>query len=275
MQGLKMMPRKCSHPLCDQVFMVSQSDYLTKFHGSFCKSDYDMKIARSFNFEKDPRFKPAQEKKDKKCLDMVSSEKMEGSGMEAGEQKSNLKNEENIKETDTKALSIKKEETKSEWKDTTQIQSLKQETTQEQELNIMPTKKTESPSESFGLQKINNDNFKPKETTMQEIERINSERSMTTDSEGTHSSGSNHLSTVLKEEKENSIQSLNESSKLLLGFAKSLVKGKTDDFGEVLQKPAAHDIDAALKCVEGVRNIQKTKLDFLKFSRELQKDLNK
>lgn len=270
---MKMIPRKCSHPLCDQVFMVSTADFLTKFHASYCKQDFEAKNAKGFNFDKDPRCKTAQEKKDKKCLDMVNSEKMEGSGMEAGEHQNKLKEEKNSIESETEVLNRSKSVESENLSKSSEILKQEKETETGPKQTIIKTEKVISEEKLHGESSIEKDNLPTKGNTMNETSQLSVPESMRTDSEESHSEESNHLSTVLNVEKENSIQSLNESSKLLLGFAKSLIKGKTDDEGEFIQKPMVSDVGMALQCVEGIRNIQKTKLDFLKFSRELQKEM--
>lgn len=105
--------------------------------------------------------------------------------------------------------------------------------------------------------------------TAQTRKAIMQEGSLTIEEQIPHEDSST-LSGVLKRERSSSVQELNKSSKLLVGLAKNLLQGKIDEeTGEVIIKPNINEIDSALRLLEGARNIQKTKLDFLKFGKDL------
>lgn len=77
--------------------------------------------------------------------------------------------------------------------------------------------------------------------------------------------------TLLKEENSGSIKLLDDSARQLIGYANQLATPKTkcDETGEILQRGPSHAIMDAVKCLEASRNAMKTKLDYLKFGREL------
>lgn len=269
--NIKMIPRKCAHPLCDQVFKASTSDLITKFHARFCQEDYEAKVKKGFIFENDARFYVAAKTKEKKCLDMVNSEKMEESGIVAGELQSNQKEEEksNVKESEAQK-SYKQEEI--EKRNNLQIQKLEKESLSEIEKDTTQTKSEKTPTELSAEEETRNGPMNTKELTTQNTSQLSSPELMKTDSRGNHSEESNHLSMALKEEKDSSIKTLNESSKLLLELAKSMTVNTLDEEGKPIKKPSITEIDQVSKLLDGARNIQKTKLDFLKFAKDLQKD---
>lgn len=78
------------------------------------------------------------------------------------------------------------------------------------------------------------------------------------------------LSEQLKREQSNSIQLLNDTSKHLMLLAKQSAQPKVAmDTGEILIKAHSHDVDTAIRCLAELRNVMKTKLDYLRFSNEL------
>ena len=83
------------------------------------------------------------------------------------------------------------------------------------------------------------------------------------------------LSKPLSEEKLVSVNLLNDSTKHLIMLAKSATSlmRVDDETGEVLIRPAAQDIDVAIKALSEARNIMKIKLDYLKFGKELITDM--
>lgn len=268
-----MIPRKCAHPLCNQVFRVHFSDFLTKFHAAYCKEDYQLKTIKNYNFEKDPSYKKIQEEKEKKCLSMVNSEKMGGSGMVAGERPNSLKEESSkINSENAAQKSFKQEEI--ETRNTLQILRLEKETFKSKEIDTMPIKSEKIQEGPIGVRTIETDQMKDKELTTMKTNLPSSPESLKTDSSEIPSLESSQLSTVLEKEKVSSIETLNELSKPLLGYVKSAIQSRIDDNGDFIKTPSTIEMDTILRCAEAARNMQKTKLDYLKFSKDLLSDKN-
>jgi hypothetical protein len=75
-------------------------------------------------------------------------------------------------------------------------------------------------------------------------------------------SGFSEISNALNEEKSSSIQLLNDSTQQLMTLAKDLTKKNKEGV-------PAYNIDVAVKCLSEVRSTLKTKLEYLKFAKEL------
>lgn len=84
---------------------------------------------------------------------------------------------------------------------------------------------------------------------------------------------SNRLLTLLNEENKGSIQQLNHCAEQLISYAEQLAAPRTKDDIEngVIRSAPSHNIIEAAKCLEMARNAFKTKLDFLKFGKDLLK----
>ncbi len=80
---------------------------------------------------------------------------------------------------------------------------------------------------------------------------------------------SNQIFNRMREENLNSIDLLKNSTKQLIDYSKRLARPRTDDDGEIIQDVGADRIMMAAKCLDNARNMMKTKLDFLRFSKSL------
>ncbi len=105
---------------------------------------------------------------------------------------------------------------------------------------------------------------------MQETKKNNETKLTSEGGELTQQSDSSRQSLILHQEKSSSLKLLNDSAEHLQDLAKSLAKPrKTDENGEVIQRCPTHEIEVAIRCLTEARNIMKTKLDFLKFGKDL------
>lgn len=125
-----------------------------------------------------------------------------------------------------------------------------------------------------GAKKIKTEKTKIKGSVMQELKKPNDQKFTPTVSAETQPADSKHLLTVLDEEKSGSLKLLNDSAKHLMDLANSLAKPTrtAEDSGEILQRAPSQNIDMAIKCFGELRNVMKTKLDYLKFGKELMDD---
>lgn len=101
---------------------------------------------------------------------------------------------------------------------------------------------------------------KTKEKDMHDSKKPNEERSMQTASKETPQSGSKNLSTVLETERLSSMTLLNDSAKSLMDLAKDHLGGENS----IKKDPAL-----AIRALGELRNVMKTKLDYLKFGNEI------
>lgn len=135
------------------------------------------------------------------------------------------------------------------------------------------TKKIESSAikeEVNGERKIESENVSNKGNGMPEIKKENSQKSLSADVITTPQLDSSRLLTVLNEERLGSIRQLNNINDQLIGYAKSLAKPATiADDGEVIKRSSTPDLELAIKCLTESRNVMKTKLDYMKFGKEL------
>lgn len=97
------------------------------------------------------------------------------------------------------------------------------------------------------------------------------EKSEIEETEETQLVGYSEYSESLQGEKESSLELLNNSAKHLIDLSKSISSASIVDqvSGDVIRKCSAHEIDVAIKALEGARQIMKTKLEFLKFGKEI------
>jgi len=107
------------------------------------------------------------------------------------------------------------------------------------------------------------------ESTTKETDRANLEKSSLVGADETQSSALIPSSEIIKKENSNSIQLLNSSAEHLLDLAKSMATPRKDDEGEVIQKAPTHYVETSIKCLQELRGIMKTKLEYLKFAKEL------
>lgn len=104
---------------------------------------------------------------------------------------------------------------------------------------------------------------------MQKTEVITSPKKKSEENGETQQLDSLALYKKLDEENVGSVKQLNNSIKTLVGMAQRLAEGMTDEEGQVIRKPTHFEVDQVLKCLEGARNVAKTKLDYLKFAKEI------
>lgn len=271
MNTYELEARPCANPKCAQVFKVLKTDTKSLFHSEFCrelhekKSDFKSKFSPS-----DRRLEQFKKQKEELCQNMETSVVTVEYGTAAGERRSKSLLE-NLRprvrnQVENIALKIMREKELPDYP----IQSEGKESGSIVESTITPTKRPEIKSAMNGESTTKNVNFKPKETIMQETEKTKNERSLKTDSEETHSSVSNHLSMALEEERSGSIQYLNTAGKHLLDLAEGLVAPtRRDEDGEAVQRAPSQNIDMGIKALSEFRNMMKTKLDFMKFGKEL------
>lgn len=106
------------------------------------------------------------------------------------------------------------------------------------------------------------------ENDMKETRKRNEGKSMTTDSSEIQPSGSNQLSTVLREERLNSMKLLDDTTKQLKNLSDSLLRSMSDEEGE-FRKPSHSEIDLGVQVLSEIRSNLRLKLDYLKFGKEL------
>jgi len=129
-------------------------------------------------------------------------------------------------------------------------------------------KKSENENRNI-TQKIENEPIKTKGNGMQETENENSKKSKNDEGEMIPQSDCTQLPIVLERERSSSIQLLNDSSQHLMKLAKSLANPRTDEEGGIIQHAPAHNVDTSIKCLSELRNIMKTKLEYLKFANDI------
>jgi hypothetical protein len=271
----ELIARPCANPSCPKVFKVLESDTKSLYHSEFCREGH-LEQAGKAKYH-NPHNKvlaemAAQKRKKELCQSMEKSVVTVKSGTEHGEVLKNLKNEKESHANERPVPNGEKKQIAGAENVSKRIQLSEKEKIFTPEIittNLNQNVMSEGP---IGEDKTEKRLSHIKGNTMQETKKESGLVSTKTDSNESPLEVSKTLSIVLNEEKENSIQSLNESSKLLVAFARSLIKGKVDDQGEFIQKPNFSDVDLALKCAEGARNIQKTKLDFLKFGFDIAKE---
>lgn len=110
-----------------------------------------------------------------------------------------------------------------------------------------------------------------KGNTMQKTESNNSTELSKQGTGQTQLSGSQELSTLLNEERSGSINLLQDTSEHLINLGHSVAQVVYDDDDEIIRKPAAHEVDQAIKCFSAANELMKTKLEHLKFAKELLK----
>ncbi len=110
--------------------------------------------------------------------------------------------------------------------------------------------------------------MQPNEHTTSETEKTNLEKSSPTVENETPSSDSTALSNVISEERSSSIELLNNSANHLLDLAKSMSAPRNDDCGAQIQRAQNFQVETSIKCLQELRGIMKTKLEYLKFARE-------
>lgn len=262
----KMIPKKCFHPFCDQVFKIAVNDFKTKFHSIPCSIDYREKEAKRVDLKNDPRIELANERKHQKCLDMVNKEKMEESGMEDGEQSSRSKLESRSEEKSLRLQENPINARPEELGNVNEIQKPSSEIRPTQETTTIKTKNSPMIEKEYGEKTIGSDTLNHNEITTSAQSKTSEERSMPVGSSVTHSTEPTQLFNLLKEERSNSIQELNESSTLLVSFAKTAKENLKD------RSPLKAEMDLVIKALEGARNIQKTKLEYLKFGLDISKN---
>jgi hypothetical protein len=273
--NFELIARPCVNPSCSKVFKVLASDTKSLYHSEFCREGHLEQAGKAKYHNphnRDLAEIAAQKRKKELCQSMEKSVVTVKSGMEHGEVLKNLKNEKENQVRERPVQSGEKKLIAGAENDSKRIQLSEKEKIFTPEIITTNLKQNIMSEEQTGEGKTVKELSPTRGNTMQETKKESGLVSTKTGSSENLLEDSKALSTVLKEEKENSIQSLNESSKLLVAFARSLIKGKVDDQGDFIQKPNFSDVDLALKCAEGARNIQKTKLDFLKFGFDISKD---
>lgn len=266
-----LVPRGCSNPRCSQVFKVLESDKKTTFCSDLCKTSIQGNPLYKDKWNpRDRRLAEIKKRKEEKCQNMEKSEMTVESGPVGGEPQSKSLPEKLAQKAEDQRRNIALKTMKESVSPGRTIPTSAGSPTRDPKQIIMPTKKTESPSESFGLKKISNDNFKPKETTMQETMPTNVEKSTPIASSEILPLDSNHLSTALETERQSSMQSLNIAGEFLLNLAESHAKGlKRDEDGDIVSRPSVASEQVVIKALSEFRNVMNTKLSFMKFGKEL------
>lgn len=134
---------------------------------------------------------------------------------------------------------------------------------------IMTTENTTIKNESNGAKKTESSNGPQIESGIQETAENAPIVIKSTNAEKTQQSDFTALSETLKAENESSIQLLSNTAKRLIDYADQLAAPRKVDDGEIIQRSATHELDIAVKCLSEARNVMKTKLEFLKFGKEL------
>jgi hypothetical protein len=134
-----------------------------------------------------------------------------------------------------------------------------------------PTEIITLPEESNGERKTVNTATKPTESDTNESKSLSVPKSTPTDLSETQSTASTDLSNALREENQGSLKQLNDAAAHLLNIATTLAAPTkvAEDNGEVIQRAPTHNVETAIKALDGFRNVMKIKLDFLKFGKDL------
>jgi hypothetical protein len=77
------------------------------------------------------------------------------------------------------------------------------------------------------------------------------------------------LSSSLKRERLSSMKLLDDTALHLRDLALQMAEIKKDDEGNIIQRAQAHNVQTAVMCLTELRNVMKTKLEFLRLGKEL------
>lgn len=138
---------------------------------------------------------------------------------------------------------------------------------------IMTKKKSENEnlitSERTGIESMNT-----KETTTTKTDTNNYPASLSEENNVTQPLASRPLLDNLKGESLTSMQLLKDSTHKLIGYADKLSRPMMDSEQQiVVRESPAENTKEAVKCLEAARNMMKTRLEFMRFGRELAKDI--
>ena len=108
--------------------------------------------------------------------------------------------------------------------------------------------------------------MKNKETTTEETETKDLRLFTEEGSAEIPQEASKTLLGIFLKERKSSVKFLNESAEHLLNLAESLADSSQE---KPNQKPSQYQVEMQVKCLLGANDIMKTKLDYIKFGREL------
>lgn len=175
------------------------------------------------------------------------------------------------KKSTTSPVKLKTVKTKSENKSTTPTLPLKSKSSIVEKRVIGPTPKKKNSDAKNTDKKIENHIMQTKGNIMPTTETTNSEKSLNAGTSTTPQSDSKELSTLLREERSGSISLLQDTSEHLIDLAHSIAHANYDEDGEIIKRAANQEVEVALKCFEQARLTMKTKLEYLKFGKDLLK----
>ena len=113
-----------------------------------------------------------------------------------------------------------------------------------------------------------------KEIGMSETKGLNSQESYTGERSITQPLDSKALLTHLKEENSNSMNLIRDSARQLIESGRKLTQPMKDsEEYEVIRSAPNSNIQQAVKCYDTARNLLNTQLEYLKFARQLAKDV--
>lgn len=263
---MNLVERECVNPDCFQTFKVLAMDQKTITCSIYC---FD-KIKNTPWREK-ARRGMAPNDRSLECLKTANQTGTAKSGIAVDSApQSRLKNIDKKIAKEKDGLSLKKPLTQKTASEEKVIPNIEKEQSKNLEKDTTKIKPNETSSARNGGRNTVSSSEKPVENGTPEIVKKSPEETKNINDEGIPHEVSTRLSETLKTENENSIQLLTNTAKRLIDYADQLVAPrKVDDDGTVIQRSATHELDVAVKCLSEARNVMKTKLEFLKFGKDL------
>lgn len=266
MREIELESRTCLEDKCGRSFRVTPNNKQA-FCSTYCLNKYES-IKGNTPWRNHNREAAAKAKQNRK---QEMSEKMDSSGiLGPGDRQRAMKKEDSKNKNTFSDLISKNVRPLSAGKNTIQVPSFGSQRKSEIKEDTKTIESVKLSADVSIAELIEQKRIEEGENIMPKTEKTSSEKSSSEGKEMIQQSDSTQLSTILKTENESSIQLLNSSARQLQGYAEGLAKPrKIDDDGEVIQRSTSHDLMTAVGCLSQLNAIMKTKLDYLKFAKEV------